>query len=318
MLQSPDVSELLQGELGVWLESQKELREETRRKIKQATYTSIAVTAVALMLAWSVGASGSIMFLILCFGIAGWGGWTESIRRPVIESIKERMNNAIAAALGLSYSPSHHPGDEWPLLREFDLLPNYDEEEHEDNWRGQIGAYPFSLFETYLHERRGSGNDRKLELVFHGVIITIGYGRPFKGTTLVEQKGTRFKFFGLRNSVAGYNVTLKRADFTHPDLAERFDLWTSDPVEAQYLVHPIYIERLIAVGRKYEGNDIRALFHKGLVHIVIETKAQFESGSLRADQDVERLHQTVEQFMSIAKLADTLYDEPGKVERPIV
>lgn len=52
--------------------------------------------------------------------------------------------------------------------------------------------------------------------------------------------------------------------------------------------------------------------------IAIHTEPQFESGSLNADEDARRLKQTIQQFMSVAKLADSLYDAPGKIASDLI
>lgn len=315
MLQTPDVDQLLNGELGRWLASQQQRRDEAKRKINRGIMIAAGVTLLALLIALAAGASTSILFIIACFGVAGGGGYAQMVRDPIVADLKSQMNGAIAQSVGLTYSMSGEPGDYWPWLRGLSMLPDYDEDHYEDFWGGEIKNYEMRLFESVLQEWQKSGKERTLVTVFRGVIVEIGYGRQFRGTTLIERKGTRAKFFGLRDSISAMGKTLEHVSFSNPDLERSFDLWSSDPVEAHYLVHPIYVERLVEVEQRYRGMDVRALFHGGKMIAVIETKAQFESGALDSAQDRKNMEETVRQFMAIAGLADSLYDEPGKLNR---
>ena len=92
---------------------------------------------------------------------------------------------------------------------------------------------------------------------------------------------------------------------------DMFSVWTDDQVEARYLVHPRYIERLIEVERAFGGQNIRALFKGGELSIVIESGDMFESGSLDASKDRALIQKTCDQFMSLVGLAGAL-NEPAR------
>ena len=91
---------------------------------------------------------------------------------------------------------------------------------------------------------------------------------------------------------------------------DMFSIWSSDGVEARYLVHPEYVERLVAVEQAYAGQNIRALFHGGELLIVLESGDMFESGSLDATDDRALLDRTIHQFATLADLAARLNERP--------
>lgn len=312
MVEAPDVDALMQGELGAWLKSQQQLRDDTRKKM-WTRGIGCGVPFALLVIALALAGADMELIPLIGIGIAGISTWLGYIRRPVVNAMKERMNKAIAAAIGLDFALTGEQGRDWPLMLALSFLPAHDKWSLEDFWSGTLNGFPLRLYEAHLQQWQGSGKNRKLVTVFRGVIIEIGYGRPFRGTTLIERRGTRFKFFGLVDDISALGIKLEQAHFTHPELEKNFDLWTSDPVEAQYLVHPLYVERLIAVERHYHGQQVRALFHDGRMIIAIRTEPQFESGSLNSGEDARRLKQTIEQFMAVARLADSLYDAPGKL-----
>ena len=86
---------------------------------------------------------------------------------------------------------------------------------------------------------------------------------------------------------------------------------TSDGVEARYLVHPTYVEKLIALENAFAGQKIRTLFAAGELTVVLEATNMFESGSLDARRDRELVEACVNQFMSMAELVGALNEVRG-------
>ena len=137
------------------------------------------------------------------------------------------------------------------------------------------------------------------------------FNRKFLGTTLVERERHRRSWFGaLKESIKLGGIELARIDMVDPRFENAFAVWSNDGVEARYLVHPEYVERLIAVEQAYAGEKIRALFHEGDLLIALESGDMFESGSLDASDDRSLLERTIAQFTSLADLADRLNERP--------
>lgn len=311
MIERPSVDALMAGGLADWLASQQVVRDATAarsRRISHGTIAGAVVAAILLTLATGIGEMAFMLGLL----IAGLGqAWAASVRKPVIESIKQAMNARIAAALDCTFSAQAVAGAEFQLALDHDLLPAHDKVELEDDWRGTIGAMPFSLYEAHLQEWRNSGKNRRLVTVFRGAIIAISFARRFHGVTLIERSGARLTFFGLRDSIEKNGVTLDRIKMVDPRLGDDFAIWGSDPVEARYLVHPAYVERLIELEQRFDGQKIRALFHGGQLIIIIEAKENmFESGSLDAAQDRDRMAATIAQFVALATLATEMNERP--------
>lgn len=297
--------------LGDWLAGQQQLRTDTAAKSRKITWVSIGAAAVVglliLALFQSVEFGG-----FAAMAIAGAGQWwAYAVRAPVIASIKQQMNARIAAALGCEFSAAASEGAEFQLTVDHDLLPGHDRKDFADRWHGTIGAMPFSLCEVHLQEWRQSGKNRRLETVFRGAMVTIGFARRFHGVTLVERQGGHMTFFGLRDSIEVGGVTLSLVKMADPRFENDFTIWGSDAVEAHYLVHPAYVQRLIELETKFDGQKIRTLFHGGQLIIIIETdENMFESGSLDAAQDAARMEETIGQFVTLASLATELNERP--------
>lgn len=308
-----DVDRLLAGPLGEWLEQQAEVRAGAKKQAGNRLFLSLLVMlpliAASLVLMDRIGnlplwGSGILLTIALA--------WSQSPKHRARKAVKIGINQAIAGALGLAYSIDFEADGSFASALAHRLLPGHDRASFGDHWSGSVGGSAFDLYEAKLEERRSSGKRQRWVTVFRGVVIAIGCRRRFHGTTLVARDG-RFRslFFGRRDAVELEGRTLQHVTLTHPDFEDAFDIWSTDPVEAQYLVHPVYVERLIALEESFRGDDIRALFVEGRIIVVINAPDLFESGSIDASEDRGLVERTVSQFGRMTDLAETL-NEPAR------
>jgi Protein of unknown function (DUF3137) len=314
MIERPDADALLAGPLGDWLTSQNADRAAAKAKV--AFRQKLAVAAACVVAFGYILINGSDIIGALQFGffagVAGFG-WAALASRPVLTRLKSGINGAIAKALDLEYSASVTPGKVFERAKTFEMVPSYDDDSYEDLWWGVLGTQPFTLHEAKLTEERGSGKSRRTVTVFAGSIISIGFTRNFIGTTLIERKSAHRSWLGLggaKERITLNGIELGHVDMVDPRFEEAFAVWSDDGVEARYLVHPDYAERLTAVELAYAGKNIRALFSEGELLIVLESGDLFESGSLDAGDDRALVGRTIEQFTALTELATKLNERP--------
>ena len=302
-----DVQGLMGGQLGSWLEGQSHMREEAREKANNRWFYGGLAAIPVLAFLWVSGFFGftsNIMISAVLIGMVySWG------HQPIAEAkktVKVGINAAIAENLGVNYEHEVTPGEEFEACRTYGLVPDYDREEFEDHWYGELEGHGFQLYEAHLEEKRGSGRHQRWVTVFQGAIICMQFGRPFRSTTLLQRSGKHKKFFGLggrKDHVKFQGHRLDYVDQVHPQFEDVFDLWSDDQVEARVIAHPSYIEHLIAIENAFDGEDLRALFTRESVVIAIESGDLFESGSMDAYDDEARVEEAAEQFAALARLA---------------
>ncbi len=304
MIERPDPDALMAGPLGAWLNSQNEARAAVKAKVRKVRIIGVCA-AVALFVAVLLFGGEGDTALKLGGGVGLLGfAVGEAVKRPMLNKLKGGINGAIAQALGLDYSVECTPGQTFERAKTFQLVPGYDDSSFQDLWWGVLGTSPFTLHEACLTEQRGSGKSRRTVTVFQGSIMSLGFNRAFTSTTVIEPNGERTRLFGgEKDSVTIGGIEMGRVDMVDPRFEDRFTVWSNDQVEARYLVHPEYIERLIAVEQAFAGTDIRALFHGGDLLIALKSGDLFESGSLEADKDRALLEQSIAQFGALADLA---------------
>lgn len=297
----------MQGGLGDWLASQQAARDATRVKIRNIAIGAVAIGAALALTGYLAGGFDAAYFVGALVAMVGMG-WANHIRQKMIDTLKGEMNGALARSLGLHYQVAPVSGAEFDLAAEYDLLPSYDDCTFQDQWHGQIEGTDFLLYEAKLTETRGSGKNRRTVTVFRGILLRMHFARDFLGSTLVRRDGFKFTLFGDSKSYQG--ETLERIKMVDPRFEDAFDVYGSDAVEARYLVHPAYCERLLELERDFYGEQLVALFHKGDLLVTIQTEDMFESATLDSSKDQVRLGQTIDQFAAIARLIRTLNERP--------
>ena len=189
----------------------------------------------------------------------------------------------------------------------FEMLPGYDNSSFQDLWWGVVGTSPFTLHEACLTEQRGSGKNRRTVTVFEGSIMALGFTRAFTGTTVIEPNGERRKFLigGEKETATIGGIELGRVDLVDPRFEERFTVWSNDQVEARYLLHPVMMERLIALETSLHGKRIRCAFENGDLLVAVEGGNLFEPGDLfKPLVDPSRARRIVDEIASVVKVMD--------------
>lgn len=310
MIERPDVDRLLAGPLGEWLAQQTQVREAARRKSDRRYLIGAAIVVPLLAVLWLVlapdwGFEFKIMATVFATAIAAV--WGHAPRAKAIRETKRGINSAIAQALGLTYEMEFEPGHGFDLARRYALVPRFERSTFEDRWSGALDSHAFTLHEAHLEEKRGGGKNRRWVTVFRGAILTISFGRRFHGTTILERANKHRSWFGgSKDAITLDGKQLGYVDMVNPEFSDTFSVWSDDQVEARYLVHPVYVERVIGVERAFNGDKVRTLFSGGELVIVIESENMFESGSMHAFEDRARVERCVDQFMTLVGLCEAL------------
>ncbi len=311
MIERPDIETLMAGPLGTWLQEQAIVRDEAREKSNWRFVIFACIALPVLAFIWFIPFLGDFRLFITGAAAIGGSVWAYSPRAKAKKETKVGINEALASALGLTYSHDLKPGAGYERGKQYKMFRHHNRQSFEDLWTGEIGGHAFTLHEAKLVHESGSGKNRRRVTVYQGPVITLGCTRRFHGTTLLERAGKhqKFLFFGEKDTLNMDGSSLDKIDMVHPEFDDEFTVYSTDPVEAKYLVHPTYVEKLIEVERAFAGNKVRALFHDGELTVLLETKNMFESGSLDASRDREMVEKCVNQFMSMAVLVTTLNEQ---------
>lgn len=92
-----------------------------------------------------------------------------------------------------------------------------------------------------------------------------------------------------------------------PKFERDFEVYGSDQVEARELVHPVFMERLIALEPAYAGKRLRCGFQDGDLLLAVEGRNRFELGSMFAPlADPKRVRTVINDVAEILRLIDSM------------
>ncbi len=221
--------------------------------------------------------------------------------QKVSDRIKDASLIAISEAIGVSYRGSGEPPGALNRFRTLNLLPSYDRSHFEDFFHGERQGCAFDLCEAKLEdERRDKDGDKDYVTVFRGQIIRIAFPKKFDGITVVKRDAWVF------NALRGMGE-LKRVGLGDSKFEKAFEVYSNDQVEARYLVHPVFMERLIHLEEAFNGRRIRCGFQDGDLLIAVEGDNKFEIGDMfKPLADPARARKIVSDIAEVMKLMDAV------------
>ena len=245
-------------------------RNQAVQKFKKNTRRSIIIVAavVALLyfdiIPWLDGASGAAVVFLVVFSIA----ISRSSLHEYRESVKEKVFPHVLSFLG-EYSFDPKPGSQMNRFEGSQILPDYHVEKSEDRTVGTYKGVNIEFFETILQKPK--------QTVFHGVVIKLSVKKLFKGHTIVvRDRGLGGNFFKKI-----FSGSLEKASLEDPRFEDTFEVFTTDQVEARYLLTASFMERLLNLHDVFEGKGVQCSFYEDMLLIMIpSSKNLFEAGSV--------------------------------------
>ncbi len=237
-----------------------------------------------------------LLFVLLAIGI-----WIYCIHSKSGELSLFYKNNIIRRMVSsLCQEADYNPGRGVPesMFTISGLFHSPDRYFSEDMISGKIDKTDFICSEVVAEERHVSydSKGRKHEywtLLFKGFLFIADFHKDFRGRTIVKNDSI-FKFgFG------GNRVKLE-----NPDFESRFDTYSTDEIEARYILTPSMMERLIALDKKF-SQKMQFSYVGSSVFIAIPDSANHFEASIWHALSKESV---AEEFYMICALLDIVND----------
>lgn len=234
------------------------------------------------------------------FGVIAFG------RRPLgrlQKDAKGLMVRPVAEELGLAFDDEPGALADLSDHRRLGLLPSYDRSRFEDRLSGQRNGIDFECFEAQLKRRktetRNGRTTTRYVTVFKGQCLRFDFHKRFFGETLVTRDAGFFNRFGGKQG-------MDRARLEDPRFEKAFEVYTSDQVEARYLLTPDMMSNLLEMERAFHGKKLRCAFSGEQMLVAVEGENLFEPGSLFDPlDDPARLRKILDDFSAVFGLIDT-------------
>lgn len=240
-----------------------------------------------------------IFAAVLVFGLSWWA------TRPIAkykETVKEKMFPLIFEYFGKDFFyqsvSSLHVSD----LESSGIIPSYHDEKTDDYIRGSYKGVGLEMVEARLTKEVGSNKSRRTVEVFKGIFVVLETNKKFKGKTLVKQDR------GFFNGIVNAFQSLDRVKLEDPEFEEIFEVFSSDQVEARYLLTTSFMDRLKKLSELFDAKWVQGSFYdKKLLLMIPLKKDYFELSSIFEPATfVDDINRILEEMNTIFGIIDTL------------
>lgn len=288
-----------------WRALRPELRRiEAWRLLLVGTGGLLAVVGIGLLV-WGV-----LAFVGLARSAHPWIGYVavgsilSSLGRYMVRSPARRagrlIRGRIAGCLGLSYQ---RDAGRFPIdsFERNDLLPGHSRQRLEDLVFGEVSGVPLIFCDATLLLSRG--RNRKPLQVFRGPLVISRFPKRARGRTLVVPDGGAIgNFFqGL------HDAHRQRVKLESPEFERAFAVYSTDQVEARYLLTPTVMERLLALTRRFPGRMTVAFDGHEFLLALDDRRDWFpDPGPFRRLTDPALVREPVEEIARLAEIVEIL------------
>lgn len=144
--------------------------------------------------------------------------------------------------------------------------------ESEDYITGTIGSTALVACEVEAsHKTTNSKGESKEDDIFTGLLFKLDFNKNFSGYTLVAPDNAQAFLGGFGQILQGLDFFQRGSlvKLEDPEFERLFCVYSTDQVEARYLLSPSFMQRLVALQKKADG-DIRLCFHHNHLFLALE------------------------------------------------
>lgn len=233
-----------------------------RKKVWIICVPVVAVTTIIAIIVF--GEPG----LIAAFAGAGLSYMIAEFK---LFELKERMKTDIlshmADARGWRFDADGPAENAVSVYRNLNLLGAHNELDVEDLFEGELKGVRFELFEALAKMRTKNRKSDSVRTVFSGLLARFNFPKNFKGSTVVLTDS------GFFNWAAGFSQKGERVTLEDPVFEKQFQVYSSDQVEARYLLTPSFMQRLLDIRSVFPDAQIQAAFERSSLYLAIDTKS---------------------------------------------
>lgn len=203
----------------------------------------------------------SIFAATLMFFALAW--WVMSPRIGYKQSVKQDVYPIIFKFFGEDFHFNHYGKLTAQELKPSGIIPPLYTQHIEDYIKGTYQGVALELTECTL----SNGDSRYHRQVFRGIFVRIAMHKPFSGRTVLLRRKRLGRMFKSKEIKELQKVRLEGSEFH-----SRFDVFSSDQIEARYLLTTSFMERLIRFEEVMESKGLQASFYENYLLLMIPTK----------------------------------------------
>jgi hypothetical protein len=227
--------------------------------IKVPIFIVIVITLDYLIITYFSNSKHGFLIVINTIIIGFLGIIIFSSFDPYKESVKKKIFPKIFSFFGNDYI-YHTKGGKMSAksLEASGIIPYFKLEENEDYIKGRYKGVGIRMVEAELMiEGRRRFLLKERITVFKGIFILLDMNKTFSGNTIIKKDGGIIKNW-LNDKFNG----LENVQLEDPIFEKQFQVYSSDQVEARYILTTSFMERLIELVNLLKGSSIQCSFYK--------------------------------------------------------
>ena len=246
-------------------------------------------------------AKGTIVCGVL-LAVLGIFWWFSQPLKTYQTSIKSDIFPHIVSFFG-DYQYAASIPDRISQYSDFGIVPVNNGESSEDQFIGVYKGVEIDLFETHLTNTTGTVKNRNTKTVFEGIVISLSLNKTFEGQTIVKKDWGR-----LVNRTFQSSGGLEVVRLEDPRFEKEFEVYSTDQVEARYLLTPSFMERLVDLRKAFGGEGIQCSFYQSQLLMMIPSRRNmFEPGSIfEVENFIDDAKSLLKEMNIIHQIVDTL------------
>ena len=277
-----------------------------RKKLLWITPFFLIITVIGLIItSWELNESDEyngwgLILIFVSYSVIVW-----YVNRSILvyqNSIKNKIFPHILEFIGPFTFSADVPA-QVNNFKKSGLIPSYSKETNEDQISGEYSGVKLQLFETHLQKFKNRGKNSRLVTVFNGLIINLSMNKNFSGKTVIKQdKGAVGNWFGNRFS------GLENVKLEDPEFEDIFEVYSTDQIEARYLLTVSFMERLLELADIFDNAEIQICFEdNNLLMIIPLRKPIFEPGPITEPETfIDDAQSLLKEMHLICQIVDTL------------
>lgn len=271
-----------------------ELREKQMAEKKKASKRAWILSSIDIAIMFiAIYYEAPLQFILLCIFILLFGFvfiFSPSSRLKEFYK-KEVVSNMVKLLVDKGrYEPNN--GIPETVFMKSGLFRQPDRYKTEDLISGQIDKTSFRFAEIHAEEKIQSGKSTSWRTLFKGFFFIADFHKDFKGKTLVT-----------RDSLLKWKSG--RVKLENPEFEELFDVFSTDQIEARYILTPSMMERLIHLDEDFGGDIVISFCDSHIIIAIPHSQDHFEV-PLSHQYTTDRMFADYEMITSLISIVDDL------------
>ncbi|MCR9271224.1 MAG: DUF3137 domain-containing protein [Hyphomonadaceae bacterium] len=301
-----DFPRVYQDELRPALRAKEEERQAAAKNSVRWSWVGAVVALLGVIFGFFVFRVPQLAIVAGIIGFAVHGAGRGPLNQ-IGKRAKQMIIEPVTSRFGMRFDPDPGVQDSIVDLRAAGLVPDWDRSSFEDRLTGERSGVTFEFFEANLQERRRTTDSRgrsrtRWVTVFDGQCLRFRFHKDFLGRTVVLRDAGFFNRFSGRRG-------MQRVKLESNVFEDAFEVYSTDQVEARFLLTPDLMQRLIELEKVFRGGKLRCAFKNNELLIALEGGDLFEPGSMFTPLDnPERVRELLDDFAAIFNLIDSFAD----------